>query len=274
MGTIPIGASSPPNLCEGLPLLPVVRQFRAGIATAASSETIIDISSKILFSRLKVSAYYQFLFGLCGPALAFLFQGVQYEVFPNSGTLELTFPNNSSVESGGFLAMELGGGLSLTVQIWEPDRWYSRWKGHWQNAFNSAVGFSIDFIHLLVDLIKYLLQEGVADGLFEQDNANEVGSAVGLASTYSVSGDTQDALLPNNNLRVTSTITIPFNLVTYTPTLETLANLAEGGEGPNQLWASDHLQLSERSQPKELHYRGRAGTGQHRDLRHYKYFRR
>jgi hypothetical protein len=231
MATIPIGTSSPPNLCEGLPLLPVVGQFRAGIASTASSDTIINISSTILFSRLKVSAYYNFLFGLCGPALAFLFQDVQYEVDADSGTLTLTFPSNSNVESGGFVGMEVGGGLNLNVQIWEPDRWYSPWKGHWVSAFSNTVGFSIDFIHLLVELIKYLLQEGAADGLFEQDTSNSLGSAVGLASTYSVSGDTEDPILPDNDLGVTSTITIPFDLVTYTPTLETFANLLKAVKG-------------------------------------------
>jgi len=76
MATIPIGTSSPPNICEGLPLLPAVGQLRAGIASTATSNTILDISKTIVFSRLKVSAYYQFLFGLGGPGMAILIKNV------------------------------------------------------------------------------------------------------------------------------------------------------------------------------------------------------
>src|SRR5690242_2899046 len=90
--TIPIGTSDPVNLCYGLPLFSTGTS-RAGIFSSLRSYALIDTSATIACTRLQLSAYASYAFGICGPAIAFLSQNV--DVFRtntgNKGELKLNF---------------------------------------------------------------------------------------------------------------------------------------------------------------------------------------
>ncbi len=77
--TIPIGTSGNGSLSlgDGLPLFPILGTSRAGVSNTARSDTLFDGAATILFSRTKVSAYYEFFIGVLGPAVSFEFANAQ-----------------------------------------------------------------------------------------------------------------------------------------------------------------------------------------------------
>src|SRR5215469_15880236 len=84
--TIPIGTSQDAlNLADGLPLFPKIGTARAGITNTSRSSPLADGSVTVLAFRTKVSAYYDFLMGIIGPAVSFKFPSNQVALI-NSAT--------------------------------------------------------------------------------------------------------------------------------------------------------------------------------------------
>ena len=90
--TLPIGTSDPVNVCYGLPLFPT-GAARAGIYGSARSFPLLDKSATLFVTRIKVGAYAEYVFGVCGPAVAFLFSNIQAKTSNQNGEgqLALTF---------------------------------------------------------------------------------------------------------------------------------------------------------------------------------------
>lgn len=217
---IPIGTSNPPSVCDGLPLLPVPTP-RAGIAGSSSSSRILDRSDTILFTRLYVSAYFSYQMGICGPAVAFLFDNVAVTTSnPNgtSGQLQLTFNNGQQIQAGAFLGCVVGGGFSIEQQLYLPSSWYSPWKFSWQTAFKVSAGFEIDFVAVFFQLIAYLLGKLGDKGILSQDTANTLGKYVGLPSTFSFVGSSQNSGV-SPQLTAEPSLTLPINVLQYVPGL-------------------------------------------------------
>src|SRR5947209_4272374 len=104
--TIPIGTSDPLNLCNGLPLFPVLGTQRAGVAASARNHKLFDRSATILITRLSVNAYGKYGFGVCGPAIAFLSPNVDVlrtNSADGKGELSLTFNEGLLLTAGTFV---------------------------------------------------------------------------------------------------------------------------------------------------------------------------
>lgn len=217
---IPIGTSDPPSVCDGLPLLPVPAK-RAGVAGSSSSNRILDISATILFSRLYLSAYFSYQMGICGPAVAFLFDNVTVATSnPNgtSGQLQLTFNNGQQIQAGGFIGCVVGGGVSIEQQLYLPSSYYSPWKFSWQTVFKFSLAFQIDFLALFVQLITYLLSKQGGKGVLSQDPDNTLSKYVSGLSTFSFVGASQNSGV-SRQLRAEPVFTLPINILQYVPGL-------------------------------------------------------
>ncbi len=218
--TIPIGTSDPPSVCDGLPLLPV-RAARAGIAGSSSSSRILDRSETILFTRLNVSAYFSYQMGICGPAVAFLFDNVTVATSnPNghSGQLLLTFNNGQQIEAGGFIGCVVGGGVSIEQQLYLPSSWYSPWKFSWQTAFKLSASFEIDFVDVFFQLISYLISKQGGKGVLSRDTGNTLAKYVGLPSTFSFVGASESSGV-SRQLTAEPSFTLPVNILQHIPGL-------------------------------------------------------
>lgn len=170
--TLPIGTSDPLTVCDGLPLFPN-GAARAGIYGSFRSFQLLDVSGTIFVARLKVSAYARYAFGVCGPAVAFLFKNVQAETGNQNdeGKLTLSFQDGQQLEAGGFIGASVGAGINLAFQIYRPTSWYKPWQFSWQNAFAISLDVSIDFLGLFVALIKYLLSRNSRNTFKEADES-------------------------------------------------------------------------------------------------------
>jgi len=215
---IPIGTSDPPTVCDGLPLLPVPTP-RAGIAGSSSSSRILDRSETILFTRLYVSAYFSYQMGICGPAVAFLFNNVTVATSnPNgsSGQLLLTFNNGQQIQAGGFVGCVVGGVLSIEQQLYLPSSWHSPWKFSWQTAFKVSKSFEIDFVELFAELISYLLNKQGGKGILSRDTSNMLSRYISGLSTFSFVGASQNSGV-SRQVTAEPILALPINILQYIP---------------------------------------------------------
>jgi len=220
---IPIGTSEPLNLCKGLPLFPGLNPARAGISSSGHSNPLFDWAATILFARLKSSAYYEFLFGLCGPSIAFLFENVSVtttNTSSNQGQVKLDFTNSpQEMQAGAMMAFEFVGGVHVLEQEYLPSSWHSPWKFKWKTLLDASIRFEIDFIQLLADLIAYLLTQSGEDGLLEKDTSNELAKVANGRSSWKFLGESAGKLLPDNSLEASARFPVPVNLVDFVPAL-------------------------------------------------------
>jgi hypothetical protein len=211
---IPIGTSDPVNLCQGLPLFSF-GTARAGVAATSRSYKLIDVSATILVTRLKVSSYASFYYGICGPAIAFLSRNVDV-LRTNSGgkgELTLTFNEGLLMEAGMFAGCAAGAGLTLALQVYKPDPWYKPWSVGWRDAFTVDIDVTVDLLLLLRQLIFR-----TAKGSFTQDSQNRLGS-VGPASTFLLVDSEGSSNTVEPDLTATPEIILPINLANYFPPL-------------------------------------------------------
>ena len=227
---VPIGTSDPVNICLGLPLLPKLGTTRAGIQSGQHSDLFFDLSSTVLFSRFKLSAYYEFLMGLCGPSVAFLLEDVDVTTV-NTGTgggqvtLDLS-RSRQDMEAGLFLGFVFGGGIHVVEQLYLPSSWYSPWKFKWKTVFDAQIGVEIDFVELFSALIAYVLEEGGQTGLWSEESTNPLGKVIEQkGKTFQFLGDTNDTLPAQTSLTASPTLNIPINLVDYVPPLASFVKL-------------------------------------------------
>jgi len=218
---VSIGTSEPINLCVGLPLSPI-GSVRAGFAASQHSDEIFDTASTVLFSRFKLSSYYDYLMGICGPSLSFLFENATVSMVnaSNSGQLSVDFGSaKQEMQSGMFMGFSFGGGVDAKEQLYLPSAWYSPWKFSWHTVFDASIKVEIDFLELFAELIAYLLEQAAEDALLEKDTSDHLASVIDAGQTFMFVGDTEDELPAQKSLTATPSLTIPINLVDYVPGL-------------------------------------------------------
>jgi hypothetical protein len=236
--TIPIGTSGDGNLnlADGLPLFPVIGTSRAGISNTARSNVLFDGAATILFSRTKVSAFYEFFVGVLGPAIAFEFPNAQVNLNNperGGGQVLVDFGQNQQMVAGLGVGMAVGAGLKVTQQFYLPESWFSPWKFSWRTAFELSLEFEVDFIRLLLNLIALLLGESGSAGLIAADRASKlqrflnVSDEFGFAESFKFYGYSSDRLGPGKQLNALPTVVIPFDFAKAIPGLANfIKNLA------------------------------------------------
>ena len=219
----PIGTSDPLDLCEGLQLFPGVKPARAGLVQSQHSKPLFDTGITVLFSRLKASAYYEFLMGLCGPAIAFLFEDVTVttgDTPDNQGQVTLDFANSTQeMQVGAFMGMLFGGGVHVVEQEYLPSSWLSPWKFKWKTLFDARIGFEIDFIELFFELIAFLLDQSAEDGLIEKDTGGTLSKIANKISSFKFFGESSAGLFPGNAIAAEAKLSFPIDLVEGTAVL-------------------------------------------------------
>lgn len=219
---VSVGTSEPINLCVGLPLSPI-GSIRAGFSASQHSDQIFDTGSTVLFSRFKLSAYYDYLMGICGPSLSFLFEdlGVALANTSNGGQLTLDFSSaKQEAQAGMFMGFSFGGGVDAREQLYLPSSWYSPWKFSWHTVFSASVKVEIDFLELFAELIAYLLEQAAEDALLEKDTSDHLGSVIDSGQTFMFVGEAEDAFPAQKQLTAAPSVTVPINLVDYVPGLD------------------------------------------------------
>ncbi len=219
--TLPIGTSDPVNVCYGLPLFPT-GAARAGAHGSSRSCQLLDVSATVFVSRLKAGAYAEYAFGVCGPAVAFLFKNIQAETSNKNdqGQLTLTF-NGQELEAGGFIGASVGAGVNLAFQIFSRSTWYKPWELSWQNAFTTSVNFSVDFLKLLIELIQYLLGRNSKNTIKKDDEDSLKGVLPPLIKTY-VFLDSASNSGVQRELSAAPELVFPINLANLIPPLKAL----------------------------------------------------
>jgi hypothetical protein len=233
--SIPIGTSDPVNLCQGLPLFPLLGTARAGASATERSYRLLDVSATVLITRLKVSCYASAGFGVCGPAIAFLSRNVSVDRTnsDNENKLTLTFNEGLLMEAGAFMGAYVGGGLTLTLQVYLPKPWYKVWSFGWTDAFAVDLNYTVDLLEILVLLIRYLMSQDHSKSIFEQDPQNRLEKTLATrVKTYSLVDTAGSSNSVQPDLTATPAYTIPFNLINAIPKLKAVnAGLAKvGGE--------------------------------------------
>lgn len=213
---IPIGTSNPVSICDGLPLFPT-SAVRASVSGTSRSFSLFDVSATIFVTRLKTSAYAQYAFGVCGPAVAFYFPDVtvQRSNLNGEGRLELTF-SRQDLEAGAFFGLSVGAGVNLAFQVYRPAKWYRPWEFVWADVFSASFATSIDLLALLADLIKALLSKGSKNSFEKAPNENLDGVLPSVIGTYMLTDATGGAGL-EPELSVRPELMVPVNLVNFLP---------------------------------------------------------
>jgi hypothetical protein len=221
---VAIGSSDPLDLCKGLALLPGLVPARAGVSNTHRAETLFDTAATVVFTRLRVSAFYEILIGLCGPSAAFLFDPVAVTT-SEDGTLTLDFSRaETEFQAGLFAGFTFGAGAQIAVDLYLPSAWYSPWKFKWTTVFASKAEVEFDFIELFAELIAYLLDQAAEDDLIERDDRVVGLFDSGILSTWSFLGEASKALLedPPGRLAATPSLTIPINIVDFIGPMKSL----------------------------------------------------
>ncbi len=229
IGTSGAGGELP--LAKGLPLFPKLGTSRAGTSASTQYDELYDIGTTVLFWRLRTSAYYEFFMGLVGPAVAFRFgSDVTLTNVGSGGTLTVDMPDQEML-AGLEMGLSVGGGVSVKQDLYLPSSWYSPWKFQWKTVLDLTVGFEIDLLGLFFELISYLLDQGAADGLWEEDTAQPLSGLLGSVSTFNMTGWSNDELGPDRSLTTTAGFTLPVDLVDAIPILGTFAKALEAIKG-------------------------------------------
>jgi hypothetical protein len=226
---VPIGTSQPVTLVDGLELLPGVTPARAGLQVSSSSTPFLDTGVTILFTRLKVSAYYQLLLGVVGPAFAFLFDPVTVTT-RNQGdqgqvVLDLSNSQTINAQSGLVVGVAFSGGVHIVLDLYLPSRWYSPWKFKWSTVLDKQITYTIDLCQLLVKLIAYLISRsrnspnGTQRGFMTQDTANTLGQFINGQTSWRMFDEVNRGFPASQTLSPAPRITIPWNMVDFVPVL-------------------------------------------------------
>lgn len=241
---IPIGTSDPVDICKGLPLFPGLGTARVAPAGAVRSDKILDVSATIAITRLKISAYYTWGFGICGPSIGFLSPNVDVsrDNAGNRGKLTLAFRDGLEMEAGLFVGASVGAGLSVGLQVYLPKPWYKLWSFAWQEAFTLDLAVSFDLIAALFDLIKYLLSK-FSKTQVEADSQNRLRDILpDLKKTFALVDQVGTKTL-TKDLEATPKLTLPFNLANYFPPLKAANDRLAKIGGEVSFGPSVHLQF-------------------------------
>lgn len=221
---ITLGTSDPIDLCKGMDILGSSFSGRVGIVSTQNSHQIFDVSFTVLFSRLKLSAYYDYNMGICGPSAAFLFKddnATENLTTSNQGGLGqavITLPD-ATMQAGMFMGFGFGGGVHVVEQNYLPKKWSSPWKDTWKKAFDKKVGFEIDLLLLLESFIEVMFGSSSGSQAFKSDlnktikNTSSSWQFIGESTTLSSKSSGAE-------IQATPSYPIPVDLVEYCPDLQ------------------------------------------------------
>lgn len=246
---IPIGTSDPLNLCNGLPLFPVLGTQRAGVAASARNHKLFDRSATILITRLNVNAYGKYGFGVCGPAIAFLSPNVDVlrtNSAEDKGELSLTFNEGLLLTAGTFVGAYAGIGFNLNLQVLAPKPWYKVWSFAWRDALAGNLDITVDLLSTLVLLAQFLLSRS-SKNLFKEDTRNRLAKALEgagkVVKTFSLEDTAGSTSTVSPQVRAVPKLTLPINIVNFFPELKALnASLSKIG-GELSVGPSIHLEF-------------------------------
>ncbi|AXC11916.1 hypothetical protein ACPOL_2600 [Acidisarcina polymorpha] len=233
--TISIGTSQDAlDLADGLPLFPKVGTARAGISNTAQSSPLVDGSVTVLFLRTTISAYYEFLMGVIGPAVSFKFPGNEVALNnPPGGGGEVTVALGSDQKmiAGMAIGFVVGAGLTVSQEIYLPSSWYAPWKFAWRTVFELSLHIEIDFIKLLLELIQYLLGESGKDGYLTKDTSGKLTKYLGFGSedetaeSFKFYAESDGSLGPDRTISATPKYAIPIDLMNSIPVAKNFMKL-------------------------------------------------
>jgi hypothetical protein len=239
---IPIGTSDPVDLSSGLPLFPDLGTLRAGISASARSYKLFDIPLLIVCTRLKISAYAGYGFGIVGPSVAFLSKSVSVardNIEGGGGQATLTFSDGPQMEAGAFVGAYVTGGVTAALQIYLPRPWWKVWAFTWQNVFTINKDFKIDLLALMSKLIEYLLTKKTNAGSFKEDTKNKLEETKLGVKSFGMVGSTSGL---RRDLRATPEVTAPLNLANYVPKLREINQGLAKIDGEISFGPTAHLQ--------------------------------
>ena len=229
--TIGTNSGSQLSLAEGLPLFPKLGTSRAGTSASSQSNQLFNYGATVLFWRIKASAYYSFFIGFVGPAVAFqLNSDVTLSNVQAGGQVAVNI-SSQQMTAGLEMGFAVGGGISLKQDLYLPSSWYSPWKFAWKTVLDITIQFQIDFLQLLFELISYLLSQGAADGLWEEDSSAPLSRLSGGISTFQMLGSSLNQIGRDTSLTATAGFTLPVNLVDIFPPLRQFALALEHIKG-------------------------------------------
>jgi hypothetical protein len=241
---IPIGTSNPVDLSAGLPLFPGLGTARAGIAASARSYKLFDIPILIVCTRLKISAYAGYGFGMVGPAVAFLSKSVsvarQDIQNGDAGQVTLTFSDGPEMQAGAFVGAYVAGGVTAALQIYLPRPWWKVWAFTWQNVFTFNKDFQIDLLALMSKLIQYLLSKKPNAGTFKEDTKDKLKETNLEVKGFILEGSSSGV---RRDLRATPEMTAPLNLANYVPKLREVNLALAKIDGEISFGPTAHLQF-------------------------------
>lgn len=230
IGTSGSGGELP--LAEGLPLFPKLGAARAGTSASSQYHELYDIASTVLFWRLKTSAYYEFFMGLVGPAVAFRFGSDVTLSNVGAGGAVTVDLNDQEMVSGLEMGLAVGGGISVKQELYLPSSWYSPWKFAWKTVLDITVGVEIDLLELFFELISYLLEQGAADGLWEEDKTAPFSRLFDALGSFQMLGYSNNGIgTKDQSLTATAGFTLPVDLVDAVPVLGNFVKLLEKIKG-------------------------------------------
>lgn len=215
-----LATSDPLDLCKGLAIFPKLGTLRAGIANSGVSHTLLNKSATILAWRGSATLSYDLFIGICGPSFATKFR---LEGRASGKSLDMKV-SDDSMEAGMFIGVTLGLPISVNLQEWWPDHWYTPWQGSWHNKGNFSVNPRIDLLGVILCLILQALDD---DSIFKEINTFVPGliGAWGLIGTAG-GGFSND----RGSMSATPTFNVPVNILPLIPDVgEALESMNEIG---------------------------------------------
>lgn len=240
--TIPIGTSNPVDLSSGLPLFPGLGTARAGISASQRSYKLFDIPILIVCTRLNLSVYAGYGFGIVGPAIAFLSKEVTVSrdnLEGGGGQLTLTFDDPLQMEAGAFVGAYVSGGVTAKLEVYLPNPWYKVWAWTWKSVFTINKDFKIDLLKLMYALIRYLLSKRANAASFTEDKKNKLEETKLGIQGFSMVGNSTGV---RPNLTATPEVTAPLNLANYVPKLREINQALAKIDGGISFGPTAHLQ--------------------------------
>lgn len=202
-----LATSDPLDLCKGLAIFPKLGTVRAGIASSSVFHTLLSKSVTILAWRGSASLAYDLFFGICGPSFAVKFR---LEGSGSGKTLDMTV-SDDSMEAGMFIGASLSLPISVSLQEWWPDHWYTPWRGSWHDKGGFSINPRVDLLGVILYLILKALDD---DSAFKKIN----NFLPGLIGSWGMIGHAQGGFSRDRGtMRASPSFNVPVNILPLIP---------------------------------------------------------
>ncbi len=208
--TTELATSDPLDLCKGLAIFPKLGTLRAGISSSSVYHTLLDKSVTILAWRGSATLAYDLFFGICGPSFAVKFR---LEGTCTGTTLDMTV-SDDSMEAGMFIGACLSLPISVSLQEWWPDHWYTPWRGSWHDKGGFSVNPRVD----LLGLILYLILRSLGD----ENGFKKINNFLpGLIGSWGMIGHAAGGFSRNRGtMKASPSFNVSVNILTLIPEVE------------------------------------------------------